>query len=510
MATDSAFTHGASVVLPTPAVVILFHCENQLIISLEVCCLLRELVMGKSSDMHMNKLCEWSMHERVAKKIEMTCFSQFLKVKECFSKGNFHLPLCPLEALLEVYDKEKCCFRLGKEVKDFLLDMRLEDIYFITGLPIDGIQVSGYVTYEAVDLVMKHLNLKDYQARDLLRKGTGKGAISINKLPLYFKELPSDASDSDVEAHAKAFIMYLFGTTLLPNRKRTIMPDFLEFLDLQKINKYAWGAVVLAHIKNALGNDKKSIYCFTWGLIVFALERFPFIRNAFVLPPIQPVFLTWIDVVYTYFKNKHKKTKVEDYIKLFSRMKEEDVTWNPYGRLALSQDDVNQLRVKYVMVPIICYQTVSLNRPDICFKQLDLEVVNVFAIRKMNIIQPNKYKDINWCLYEGPRKAYNYPELNGMWTNRFSYLVTNLPNGSFERSSSIDDDTHLIKYRKTAINRKRKRPEYEYQVILIVTASITYANFYFPYKFVIGRMMRMMRASVTPSLCHSKVRMMVI
>lgn len=132
--------------------------------------------------------------------------------------------------------------------------------------------MSGYVTYEAVDLVMKHLNLKDYQARDLLIKGSGNGAINVNKLPLYFKELPSAASDSDVEAHAKAFIMYLLGTTLLPNRKGTIMPDFLELLDLQKINKYAWGAAVLAHIKNALGNDKKSICCFTWGLIVSFLD----------------------------------------------------------------------------------------------------------------------------------------------------------------------------------------------------------------------------------------------
>ncbi|XP_057428866.1 protein MAIN-LIKE 1-like isoform X3 [Lotus japonicus] len=371
--------------------------------------------------------------------------------------------------------------------------MGLEDIYFITGLPIDGIQVSGYVTYEAVDLVMKHLNLKDYQARDLLIKGSGNGAINVNKLPLYFKELPSAASDSDVEAHAKAFIMYLLGTTLLPNRKGTIMPDFLELLDLQKINKYVWGAAVLAHIKNVLGNGKKSICCFTCGLIVFALERFPFIKNAFVLPPIQPLFLTWIDVVYTNFKNKHTKTKVEDYIKLFSRMKEEDVTfilifinliiiigsilsnivnfyvckvtWNPYERLALSQDDVNQLRAKYAMVPIICYQTVCLNRPDICFKQLGLEVVNVFAIPKMKVVQPSKHKDIDWRLYEGHGKTYNYPELNGMWTNRFSYLVTNLPNGSSESSSSIDVDTPLIKYRKTDINRKRKRPEYEYQVV---------------------------------------------
>lgn len=115
--------------------------------------------MGKSSDMHMNKLCEWSMHERVAKKIEMTCFSQFLKVKECFSKGNFHLPLGPLEALLEVYDKEKCCFRLGKEVKDFLLDMRLEDIYFITGLPIDGIQVSYYLRFFLHFAIFYYMNM---------------------------------------------------------------------------------------------------------------------------------------------------------------------------------------------------------------------------------------------------------------------------------------------------------------------------------------------------------------
>ncbi|XP_057428870.1 uncharacterized protein LOC130722218 [Lotus japonicus] len=127
----------------------------------------------------------------------MTCFSQFLKVKECFSKGNFHLPLGPLEALLEVYDKEKCCFRLGKEVKDFLLDMGLEDIYFITGLPIDGIQVSGYVTYEAVDLVMKHLNLKDYQARDLLIKGICIRAVPLHKERICFTTYTTPVFDLD-------------------------------------------------------------------------------------------------------------------------------------------------------------------------------------------------------------------------------------------------------------------------------------------------------------------------
>jgi hypothetical protein len=54
-----------------------------------------------------------------------------------------------------------------------------------------------------------------------------------------------------VEIHVKAFLLYQ-GTTLLPTRTKTTLLDYLPFLDLKKIDDYAWGSAVLADIKRSM------------------------------------------------------------------------------------------------------------------------------------------------------------------------------------------------------------------------------------------------------------------
>lgn len=96
----------------------------------------------KRSDSHMTNITDWILTEDVKDIVKGTCFSQFLRLKEIMGDVNFGIPLPILEALGNAYDKSEHCFRLGNDVHPINLDFGLEDIWHITGLPIDGTQVT--------------------------------------------------------------------------------------------------------------------------------------------------------------------------------------------------------------------------------------------------------------------------------------------------------------------------------------------------------------------------------
>lgn len=124
----------------------------------------------------------------------------------------------------------------------------------------------------------EHLHLDLDQAKPLFKDfnrkdgEVKKGAmIQLDMLhKLFGRESTIDVSP---EVKAKAFILFLLGTLILPRRARTVMPELLLFLDFDNIDSYAWGAACLASIKESLAEKdlsvkKKSICCFTLALAV--------------------------------------------------------------------------------------------------------------------------------------------------------------------------------------------------------------------------------------------------
>lgn len=85
--------------------------------------------------MHMNKFLAWKLDPRVSKLVESTCFRWVLKIEDGLYRQDSNL----LSALVSMYDESRDHFVIGNPKMD--IDFGLEDVLYITGLPIDGKQV---------------------------------------------------------------------------------------------------------------------------------------------------------------------------------------------------------------------------------------------------------------------------------------------------------------------------------------------------------------------------------
>jgi hypothetical protein len=87
-----------------------------------------------SFSMQINKFTEWNLHPNVKEVVKKTCFNYFME----FPTAKVNIPKQMLVALLCFYNSEEECFVFAENTK---VDIGLEDILYITGLPIDGKQV---------------------------------------------------------------------------------------------------------------------------------------------------------------------------------------------------------------------------------------------------------------------------------------------------------------------------------------------------------------------------------
>ncbi|XP_057444839.1 uncharacterized protein LOC130737086 [Lotus japonicus] len=403
----------------------------------------------KSSDMHLNNITEWKLDRDVTTKIVETCFGFLVKLQEKVKnvKGYLSLPLNFTNALVKNYDAEAECFRIGKNTDEELdLDFGLQDILFITGLPINGMPVTGIILEDAVQILINHLAMKRNDAEDLLKvtsKEKSKGAVDLKKLRAHFQR-PDVSSKVGPEVLAKAFIFYCLGIILFPTRSRTGQPHYLPLLDVKVINNYAWGAAVLADIKSDLAEivkkeeQESSLSCCSLALIVFALVRFPTLTQEIVpapnLPTELPLSLGWIEVLAKEFRPAKKRKNAKQLEQEFNNMTVVDITWMPYdsNRLEVPSSYEVQLRLsKYAVAPCINFYSIHMVRPDLCYRQLGLaeDDVRRIDVPKRSLVNPSTNKGMDLKSYAGginrkkKKKEYNYAELNEMWANKLSYLV---------------------------------------------------------------------------------------
>ena len=167
------------------------------------------------------------------------------------------------------YDIKESRFAFRSEEEAFHLDIGLEDIWNITGLLIDGKQVSGKEYSNSIGVIKEHLNLGDSEAKDLLQYRNNKvtSMIEVNKLKVKFEKVPKHANESEIRPFVKAYLLYLLGQVILLNSSRAIAAMYLPLLDLEEIDKYAWGAAVLGCLKCAMSKAKKDYLADNSGLL---------------------------------------------------------------------------------------------------------------------------------------------------------------------------------------------------------------------------------------------------
>lgn len=113
--------------------------------------------------MHPNLFLKWNLDSRVADEVEKTCFRYFLQIKQYLVENDIRHDWHLLTTLVKKCEivKEGLVFFFGKKRVVFTL----EDMFFITGLQIDGYQVSGFESRKNVKVCMDHLGLDLEAAR---------------------------------------------------------------------------------------------------------------------------------------------------------------------------------------------------------------------------------------------------------------------------------------------------------------------------------------------------------
>lgn len=112
------------------------NCENEIVGTMATG------MMGQEKNFkslcHMTKFLSWKLDPKIRDCIKETCFKHFLSIPKTTPKLYMKL----ITALTKFYNLEKNAFAFGeKNGSMFYVDIRLEDILYSTGLPIDELQV---------------------------------------------------------------------------------------------------------------------------------------------------------------------------------------------------------------------------------------------------------------------------------------------------------------------------------------------------------------------------------
>ncbi|CAH2061261.1 unnamed protein product [Thlaspi arvense] len=315
-------------------------------------------------------------------------------------KKNSDTAMC-----LDKFNSWKVDLRVSRLIENgiSIVDFGLQDVLYITGLPIDGEQVSGPESSDVVGTITNYLKISEEAVEGLFGKSTSSESYSI--FPGYLQTL----FENDLEPYFMAYLLFLLGTVVIPNKTKGISPMFLPLLQKDEVNKYVWGAALLAFLKDSLytwkndfiGSKTTALCGFSYALQVFALERFPVFPTEASLtskPSTFPIMLEWANI-----------------------------NWQPYSKVELPEEYASQSRMVFAHVPWICFNTATNNFYGASIKQLGLEksdillgdkVLGSVSKKKGKPCKISRHKDKNWR----DRNKY-YTQVNLQWTNRDQYLV---------------------------------------------------------------------------------------
>ncbi|GMQ06210.1 hypothetical protein CsSME_00050878 [Camellia sinensis var. sinensis] len=129
----------------------------------------------------------------------------------------------------------------------------LQDVSVLYGLRIDGRAVTGLdpslMTEQWIALCAELLGVAPTPA-DLQA-----GRVRVRWLSEHFQgDFPDDAADELVQQHARAYILWLIGGVLLPDKSQNLLKlMYLPLLrDIDVIGQYSWGAAALAFLYRML------------------------------------------------------------------------------------------------------------------------------------------------------------------------------------------------------------------------------------------------------------------
>ncbi|KAG5521642.1 hypothetical protein RHGRI_034014 [Rhododendron griersonianum] len=159
-----------------------------------------------------------------------------------------------VSAFVERWHPETNSFHFGFGEKT----ITLEDVLYLVGLPVEGlaVHVEVHSMEDCVVLVHRCLGVTVAQASDAV----SCGGVKLHWLKDTFMNVGDDATDERVDYCARAFLLYLLGTTLFVDKTEIrVNVSYLALLsDLGQVMRYAWGVGALGFLYRQLGQASRS------------------------------------------------------------------------------------------------------------------------------------------------------------------------------------------------------------------------------------------------------------
>ncbi|KAI8021447.1 hypothetical protein LOK49_LG03G00523, partial [Camellia lanceoleosa] len=314
----------------------------------------------------------------------------------------------------------------------------LQDVAILFGLPVDEHTITrkdpGNKLDDLIALCVELLGAAPTQ-EDFIGS-----SLKLKWISEHFRHLPHDASDETVHHYARAYIMWLIGGVLVPNKSQNIVKMFLPLLrDFDRIPEYSWGGATLACLYRMLCRATKADTNEIAGplvlLQVWAWERLSRIAPSRksniatgeraigeghqLLPP-GPRACRWR----VPFSHEVISSNVSVIFRdQFDRMMEGEFIWEPYG----TEDDIMTSFPSYctvgrdiwmAQVPLICFDIIEWHLPDRVLRQFGQvqSVPDRFdAHLAMHFRDRRGKMAIDW--------AKEYQTFIGEWNNRRNTIV---------------------------------------------------------------------------------------
>ncbi|KAJ1686997.1 hypothetical protein LUZ63_018387 [Rhynchospora breviuscula] len=220
------------------------------------------------------------------------------------------------------------------------MTVTLQDITILLGLPVKGALVNGQVDGDWKEHIKKLLG-KEPDERIFERSKSG---MRLTWLHQNFSHLERDEDTDTVRKHARAYMLDLIGSVLLPDNSSTVPLMYLALLadiDPGSAQQRSWGSAVLSCLYHELCRDRKGISGPLLLLQLWIWTRFPFGRpnphgGSNKQPHLggddpqtrPPYGFKWSR--YHRWADNSKCNLVEGYREALDRLHHTEVNWEPY------------------------------------------------------------------------------------------------------------------------------------------------------------------------------------
>ncbi|XP_031255458.1 protein MAINTENANCE OF MERISTEMS-like [Pistacia vera] len=323
----------------------------------------RDVSLSGGTD-HMELLKDWRLDDRVK---SFLCNSRIYKYISELDAVRVDTKL--VSFLCNSYEDGH--FHIGNH----RLYLGLQDIFYLTGLPIDGKPVIS--NSQDIDGLCERLLGRIPPKKNVVKSGY----VGLKWLKEEFEEVNVPADSPDIHRYVRAYLLFVLGCVVFPGLPRHQVPgDYLHlFDDLSAIDDFAWGSAMLAHLHVALKrvrdkNSKgKNLSASCFILQIFALEHLPklvtsYFGGDFELPKAIPLAGGWSKLLARYSRNNNKK---------FNMAEADEISLTPYNRVLISDPNfLDQFKLCGGRFYSICLDRIWFYSYEDCADQLGLPPVD--------------------------------------------------------------------------------------------------------------------------------------